>query len=151
MSRRQKMIDVGMEEDADYTRKALQYVMDFHDILNLPELELAELCAKAPPRMIAYAICQMDQGVKDRFLRACKPKILAEVKDLVEATVGPREIGGAQLKVIESARELERAGYVKTKRIPMGGAGPEDDVVEGESLLYSNTDSKDSSDDSSDN
>ena len=45
-SRRQKMIDVGMEEDAEYTNRALQYVMNFDDIIKLPDTELAEVCAK---------------------------------------------------------------------------------------------------------
>ena len=127
VSRRQKMIDVGMEEDAGYTQKALQYILDFQDIIDLPEMELAEVCAKAPPRMIAYAICQLTQDVQDRFLKVCKPKVLGEVRDQLEVQVGLREIGGAQIKVIESARELERAGYVRTKKIPVGGSGPEEE------------------------
>jgi flagellar motor switch protein FliG len=125
-SRRQKMIDVGMEEDADYTTKAMQYILDFQDIIDLPEMELAEVCAKAPPRMIAYAISQLSQDVQDRFLKVCKPKVLGEVRDLMVVQVGLREIGGAQIRVIESARELERAGYVRTKRIPVGGAVAEE-------------------------
>jgi len=32
--------------------------------------------------------------------------------------VNLREVGGAQLKLIEISRELERKGYIKTKRIP---------------------------------
>lgn len=119
VSRRQKMIEVGMAEDAAYTEKALRYVMDFKDIINLPDMELAEVCAKAPPRMIAFAICQLDEDVKQKFLRSCKPKVLAEVRDWIETKVGLREIGGAQLKVIESARELERSGFVRTKKIPL--------------------------------
>jgi flagellar motor switch protein FliG len=139
-SRRQKMIDVGMEEDAEYTQKALQFVMDFHDIIDLPDLELAEVCAKAPARMIAYAISPLSTEIRERFLRACKPKVFAEVRDMLEVKIGQREIGGAQLKVIESARELERAGYVKTKRIPMGGAVPETEPgSEGQSVLYTDS------------
>ena len=43
MSRRQKMIDVGMAEDPVYTEKALSYVLTFEDVIQLPDLELAEL------------------------------------------------------------------------------------------------------------
>jgi flagellar motor switch protein FliG len=120
IARRQKMIDVGMEEDAEYTKKALEYVMDFQDILNLPDMELAEVCAKAPPRMLAYAISQSTADIKERFLRCSKPKVGSEIRDYMEVKIGLREIGGAQLKVVESARELERNGFVRTKKIPLG-------------------------------
>ena len=100
-SRRQKMIDVGMEEDPDYTRKALEYIMTFDDVIRLPELELAEVCAKAPSKMMAYALSQQPQDVKERFLRC-----------------SPREITGAEIKVVETARDLERKGFVRIKKIP---------------------------------
>lgn len=118
VSRRQKMIDVGMAEDPEYTRRALEMVMTFKDITELPDVELAEVCAKAPPRMIAYSLNLSDDGTKTRFLRCCKPPVAAEVRDLMEVKVGPAEVGGAQLKVVETARDLERRGFVKTKRIP---------------------------------
>jgi hypothetical protein len=35
--------------------------------------------------------------------------------------VGLREIGGAQLKLVEVTRKLEKQGLVKTKQIPSGG------------------------------
>jgi flagellar motor switch protein FliG len=120
IARRQKMIDVGMEEDPEYTKKALEYVLDFQDVLNLPEMELAEVCAKAPSRMLAYAISQSSEDVKQKVLRCCKPKVLSEVRDYMEVKIGLREIGGAQLKIVESARELERNGFVRTKQIPLG-------------------------------
>ena len=118
VSRRQKMIDVGMEEDPDFTRKALEYVMNFDDIVRLPDLELAEVCAKAPSRMLAYALNQQPQDVRDRFLRCSPPVIAADVRDHLDAKMGPREIAGAEIKVVETARELERQGFVRTKKIP---------------------------------
>src|SRR5690606_9321698 len=120
-SRRQKMIDVGMAEDPDYTIKALQYVMTFEDILALPDPELAELVAKAPGKMTAFAISSMDEEVRDRFLRCAQPAVAAEIKDFLQVETGPREIGGAQMKLITTARELERAGYIRTKQIPVFG------------------------------
>lgn len=119
MVRRKKMIEVGMAEDPDFTEKALKYVFTFEDILKLPEMELADLMAKAPPRTISYAIKELGPEVRERFLKCCKPPVMAEVKDLFEAKIGPREIGGAQLKMIEYARQLEKVGYIKTKRIPL--------------------------------
>lgn len=117
--RRQKMIDVGMAEDPDYTKKALELMMTFHDVIKLPDLELAEVIAQAPSgRTIAYAIKPSTPDVHERFLRNSKPQIAAEVKDLLSVEMGAREIGGAQLKLVEIARKLEKQGLVKTKRIP---------------------------------
>lgn len=116
--RRKKMIDVGMAEDPEYTQKALQYVMTFEDILKLPDLELAEVLAKAPPRMTAYALNQADEETRLRFLKNAQPQVSAQIRDYLQMKIGLREVGGAQLKVIETARQLERAGLVKCKRIP---------------------------------
>jgi len=118
-SRRQKMIDVGMTEDPDYTLKALEYVMTFEDILKLPDMELAEVLAKAPPKMTGYAIHGMAAEILARFPKNAKPQVAAEIRDYVEVKVGPVEMGGAQLKLITIARELEKRGHIKTKKIPM--------------------------------
>lgn len=115
--RRKKMIDVGMAEDPDYTEKALKLCFSFEDILGLPDGELCEVMAKAPTRSIAYAISSFDQAVKDRFLRCTPPRRMGEVKEYLEEKVGPREIGGGQMKLIESARQCEKAGLIRTKRI----------------------------------
>jgi flagellar motor switch protein FliG len=120
-SRRQKMIDVGMAEDPDYTQRALSFMMTFEDILKLPDVELAEVLAKAPPRIIGYSIKNADEEAKTRFLRNTTPQIAAEVRSYLEMQIGLREVGGAQLKMVETARQLERKGLVRTKRIPLGG------------------------------
>jgi flagellar motor switch protein FliG len=118
-SRRQKMIDVGMQEDAAYTQKALQYVMTFEDILKLPDMELAEVLSQAPPRFTAYAIHAASEEIKNRFLSKCQPKIGAEIKECLEIpNVTPVQIGGGQMKMIEITRKLEKRGLVKTKRVP---------------------------------
>src|SRR4051812_32826622 len=69
ISRRQKMIDVGMAEDAPYTEKALSFVMTFEDVMKLPDLELAELIATAPTRMTGYAVAKASKEVQQRFLK----------------------------------------------------------------------------------
>jgi flagellar motor switch protein FliG len=117
IARRQKMIDVGMAEDPEYTRRALEMVMTFKDIAGLPEMELAEVCAKAPPRMLAYALNLSDEATQTRFLKSSTPRVAAEVRDYLDAKIGPAEVGGAQLKIVETARELERNGFVRTKKI----------------------------------
>ncbi len=118
MSRRQRMIDVGMEEDPAFTEKALQFVLTFEDILKLPDLELAELLVKVPPRTVAYAIKAAPEDTKTRFMRNCTAPIAAQIRDYMNVNIGPREMGGAQLKMIEIARQLERQGLVRTKRLP---------------------------------
>ena len=123
--RRQKMIDVGMAEDPDYTQKALSYMMSFQDILTLPDTELAEVVTKAPPQMTAFAISKLDETVKDKFVRCAqiKPQVMAAIRDYMEADVSIHQIGGAQLKLVMTARELERAGLVRTKKIPINPQG----------------------------
>lgn len=116
--RRQKMIDVGMQEDAVYTQRALELMMTFEDVLGLPDLELAEVVAAAPARMLAFAICKAGEEIHKRFLGNAQPKVRAEIRDFLLVNAGPREIGGAQLKIVEIARQLERRGRVSAKKIP---------------------------------
>lgn len=116
--KRQRMIDVGMKEDPDYTQKLLNFLLTFEDVISLPDLELAEVLAKAPPRVTAFAISKLGDDVIKRFLTNAKPKVMAEIRSHLEIEAGPREIGGAQLKLIEVTRELEKKGYVKCKKIP---------------------------------
>ncbi len=118
-SRRQKMIDIGMQEDPEYTERAMQFMLTFRDIIELPDMELAELMAKAPARMIAYSLNTAPPEISQRFLKCCKPPVAAEVRDFMSVKIGSREIGGAQLKLVETARELEKLGLLKTKRIPV--------------------------------
>lgn len=117
--RRQKMIDVGMQEDAAYTEKAMSYMLNFNDILELPEMELAELIDKVDPRIAAFSIHQHPQEVKDRFLKCARRGKAADIRDYFDSpNVTLREIGGAQLKVVQIARQLEKQGYINTKKIP---------------------------------
>jgi flagellar motor switch protein FliG len=118
-ARRQKMIDVGMTEDPDYTQKALQYVITFEDILKLNDMELAEVISDTPGRMTAYAIYDQPEEVKNRFILKASPRIAADIKECVALPgIGPAQIAGARLKLIEVTRKLEKRGAVKVKRVP---------------------------------
>ncbi|MCM2279336.1 MAG: hypothetical protein NDJ89_14770 [Oligoflexia bacterium] len=119
MERRKRMIEIGMAEDPVFAQRALEYVMTFNDVMKLPDVELAELMATAPPRVTAVALHGVDEAVQQRFIRNSKPTVGAEIRDYLNAKVGPREIGGAQLKLVEKTRELERRGLVLTKKIPL--------------------------------
>lgn len=120
-SRRKRMIDVGMEEDPEYTQKALQYLLKFEDVMKLPDLEFTEVISEAPARFVAIATCRGGEETKARILARSFPKNAAEIKEVWETSdkVTNSEIGGAQAKLIEVTRKLEKAGIVKTKRIPM--------------------------------
>jgi len=121
MSRRQRMIEVGMEEDPKYTQRALEYVLTFDDVMKLPDLELAEVLAETPGRFIGFAIHTQTEEVKNRFLSKAQPRIAADIREALEMNNVPlSQVGGAQMKLIETTRKLEKRGYVKTKRIPMG-------------------------------
>ena len=118
--RRKKMIEVGMAEDAEYTRQALAFMLNFEDILGLPDMELAEVIAHAPsPRTIAFAIRPLPEDIHRKFIRNSKPTVGAELRDLVTMEVALRDVGAAQLKLIEIARALERKGRVSVKKIPL--------------------------------
>lgn len=122
LERRQRMIEVGMEEDPEYTSIALQYLMTFEDVLTLDGPELAELMAAAPPRMTAFAISHLGDDVIGRFLNHSKTRVAAEIRENLETKVTKKEIGGAQLKLVGCARDLERAGFLKIKQIPTNAA-----------------------------
>jgi flagellar motor switch protein FliG len=119
LERRQKMIDVGMAEDADFTRRALELVMTFEDITRMSDSELAELVAAAPPRITACAISNADEEIQTRFLRCSKAKVLAGIREAMQTKVSLKEIGGARLKLIEHARKLEKQGFIRVKKIPV--------------------------------
>ncbi len=118
-SRRQKMIDVGMQEDPAYTEKILQYTLNFNDIVELSDLELSEVLAHAPAMLIAYAIHKVDLPIQQRFLARSTPIAAAEIKEYLETpNITPIQIGAGQTKLIEVTRILERKGILTTKRIP---------------------------------
>lgn len=117
--RRQKMIEAGMQEDPEYTQKALEFIMVFTDLIGLPEPELAELVFATPPRFVASAIQSLSQEQKDRFIRCAKPAQGGEIRDYLGQPVSPKEMSAAQYKMVELARDLERKGYVSVKRIPL--------------------------------
>lgn len=120
VTRRQKMIEVGRAEDSYFVDQVLSYMMTFEDILKMSDFELAELTAVAPGRTIAFALHGADELTRERFIKNAKPQIGAEIRDCLKMKIGPREIGGAQLKLVEKARELERKGLIQTKKIPIG-------------------------------
>ncbi len=117
--RRQKMIDSGMQEDPEYTQKALEFIMNFNDLVGLPEPEMAELVYATPARYLASAIQMLTQEQKDRFIRCARAAQGGEVKEFMEQPVTPKEVSAAQYKMVELARDLERKGYVSVKRIPL--------------------------------
>jgi flagellar motor switch protein FliG len=118
--KRQKMIDIGLKEDPDYTKQALNYVMTFDDIIKLNDLELAEVLAGTPPVSVGYAIHSSAKEIKDRFLSKVVLNIGHQIKDVLERDgIGPTLVEAGQIKLIETARKLERTNVILTKRIPI--------------------------------
>jgi flagellar motor switch protein FliG len=115
--RRTKMITIGMEEDPDYTNKAVSLMMTFEDVLKLKDSELAELLVHAPLRSIGAAYSRQAPEYKRFVLSCCPTTKMGEVRDLFEMEFTLAEIGGAQLKLIEATRKLERQGTLKVKKI----------------------------------
>jgi flagellar motor switch protein FliG len=119
-SKRQKMIDVGMEEDAEYTKKALRFVLDFKDVLSLSDVELAEVISESPARFTGLAIYAAGREIQQRFLSLAQARQAPEIKEVLSMeNVSKGEIGGGQMKLIETTRKLERRGLIKKKKIPL--------------------------------
>lgn len=118
--RRQKIIELAKQEDPEYTKKALEYVITFEDILKLPDLELAEVLAATPPQQTAYALHQTGNEVRDRIFSRVKLPLGHEIKEaLANSTPNPTLVEGAQLKMVEVTRKLERTNVIRTKKIPL--------------------------------
>lgn len=116
--RRQKMIEAGMAEDPEYTEAALKYIFTFEDVLALPDNEMAELVNQVPPRVTAFAVAKLSDEVKERMFKCGSPRMASEIREYLSGNVELRDVGGAQLKMIEGLRKLEKRGMIKTKRIP---------------------------------
>src|SRR5271156_394778 len=69
IDRRKRMIEMGMAEDAAFTKRAQEFMLSFEDLVQLPDPELAELIALAPPRITACAMSNAEDGTQKRFLR----------------------------------------------------------------------------------
>lgn len=117
--RRKKMIEVGMQEDREYTEKAMSFLINFDDVLNLPDLELAEVIADTQPKFVGLAIHSASQEIKDRFLSKSQAQQAAIIRETLELpSISLPQIGSAQMKMIEVTRKLEKKGVIRTKRIP---------------------------------
>lgn len=117
--RRTKMINVGMKEDPEYTEQAVGLMLNFSDIVEFNDMELAELVAIAPGRITGLAISLSSEDVKVRFLKNAQVKRIGEIREAFEIKSSPATVGGAQLRLIGFARELERKGLLKKKKIPL--------------------------------
>lgn len=116
--RRDKMIQAGMKEDPEFTKRAIQYFISFEDIIKLNDSELAEVVATATPKIIATSVANQPDDTKKRFLRCAKGAAAAEIRDLMEAEYTLKEIGGARLKMIAVTRQLEKRGLISLKKLP---------------------------------
>lgn len=112
------MIQAGMVEDPEYTQAALRLLLSFDDIVNLAQEELAEVLARMQPRILAMAILGTEPEVQARMLRCAPLRFLDEIQTYLGSSTSSSETNGARLRVIGVARQCEKAGLVRTKRIP---------------------------------
>ncbi len=119
LEKRRKMLEVGMKEDPAYTTEAVKYLMNFADILALQEMELSELLARAPLRIVALSIHPLSEEVRKRFLHHAPRKKQADLKLMLEGSAPSLSlVGGAQLQMVGHLRELEKNALIRFKRIP---------------------------------
>lgn len=117
-TRRERMISVGMVEDPDFTTQALKLMMTWDDVLALTDDQLAEVISKTPSLSVGYAVHNLDEEIKKRFVKCTPQKQAAEVRDIFAVEATKIAIAGGRAKMVESMRACEREGYVKIKRIP---------------------------------
>ncbi len=122
-AKRAKMIEKGLEEDAEFTRHVLEYCLTFEDVMNLSDMELAEVLGHASGRLVGMALCTPEAPFADevisKFIRNAPPAIVADMREVLDGPKPkPAEIGGARLKMIQLTRKAEREGHLKTKLIP---------------------------------
>src|SRR6185437_10955459 len=92
IDRRKRMIEVGMAEDPHFAQEALKYLMTFQDVVDLPDEQLAEVMAEAPPRILGNALHGSKEEIQTRFLRCAKTPRAIEVRDYMDQKIGLREI-----------------------------------------------------------
>lgn len=119
-AKREKMVELGITEDPVFTNKALAYILRFEDLLSLDDVDTAEVVARAPGRILGYALQGLTEEDQRRFLKNAKPKKYSEIRDALDMPIGPTEHSGARLRVVQAAREAERNGRLHIKKIPEG-------------------------------
>jgi flagellar motor switch protein FliG len=127
-AKRQTFIDSAKAENPQFAEAAEKYMLTFERIVNLPEMEITEVFAAPELKadMIAVAICSVeDAGVKEKLTkhipRTIAPRVHIEMKENPKPKA--YDIGGARLKIIMAARDLEKRGKLKSMQIPKFGAG----------------------------
>lgn len=118
MKRREELINKGMAEDAAYTKAAVDFIITFQDILQLPEMELTEVIAAMKPKSVAQCIFKNTEEEKKRFLACVQKTRVLEVHSYLDTTPSAVEIGGAKKEAIAMARALEVKGLLSIKKIP---------------------------------
>ena len=126
--KRQEFLTAAKAENPLFAENVEKYLITFEKITKLPEMELAEVFGAEglKAEVIANAILSVqDPGLKESLLRFVPKKLAASVsltmKDFPEPK--PPEVGAARLTMIQAARELEKAGKLKTLLIPRFGEG----------------------------
>ena len=107
-SKQKNIYEVGNKEDSLYMAQVLSVVLEWQDVLALPPSELAELLYIAKAPMIALAVLDCPQEIKDTFLKTCKREKMGQVKDLIEypKTTNPSFMHSARMDLVKNYREL---------------------------------------------
>jgi flagellar motor switch protein FliG len=114
--KRQKMIEVGMKEDPEYTKMALSNMLNFEDIIKVSDSILMEILEKAPAYSIANSLRSYPQQ-KDRFLKLAPARFRLDLKFFFDIKVSPAEETNAHMFFIKTARSIEKKHGLKIKRM----------------------------------
>jgi len=81
LARRQKMIELGLKEDPEYTQKALNFIISFQDIIESSNEELTEILYKVKNSMIiGYSINGKPESIKERFVKLAPRNLAADIQ-----------------------------------------------------------------------
>ncbi|MBN1115068.1 MAG: hypothetical protein JXA66_06975 [Oligoflexia bacterium] len=115
--RQKQIVQFGLKEDRFYMESALQYVIEWEDILKMDKLELSDLMhrAKTKANVIATAISDISPEKQKEFLVCCEREVMGRVKDALEykGNITQNTILTARISLISLYRELINDGVLK--------------------------------------
>jgi len=116
--KRQKLIEIGMQDDPEFTQLATSFLLTFDDITSLDGLYLTEVLSDMPSRYLGFMISGLTPELQEKFKKCIPPKMMPEVRDAIEENPTPQDRGVGIYKLFEATRKMERMGRLNLKKIP---------------------------------
>ena len=99
--------------DPEFFEQVRKKMIHFEDLAYLDELVLTEVLSAIPPKVLAFSLYGLSDEIKERFLKQLgfrESKMVEEEADKIDRNKAASIRKGAQKKVLQIVRELERKG-----------------------------------------